>query len=168
MLGLLIAALMLAPFGVGSLLPAEYEGRATRSFAVPPEVLWAAATDPVEHPIGGRIVSRVEELAGESGEPALCTWREVMGNTWMDARVVAEDAPRSRTVELRDATEPWVTRWELTVEALPGGSSATVVQTIRIDRGGLQAPLMRWALFLGGADKAPAQFLTLLAMDVTP
>src|SRR5262245_61722115 len=81
-----IAALVVVPYALGWLLPAEYSSSGSLDIPAPPDAVWRALNDYERHPMTGSARRRTESLdVGPTGP----VWREDMGSSIVTVRTTA-------------------------------------------------------------------------------
>ena len=152
---LLLAALYL----LGWFLPEQVKGESEVFIPKSPEVVWAALTDPETYPLSAKMCRKVEMLAAEGG---LSAWREDIGSSLLENKVVATEELTRLVRESRDTVAPVTMHSECTIESGNGGCTIRFKATTTVKNGTWCAPLFRVTLRLmpnGG----PKAYLKMLA-----
>ncbi|MEZ6194747.1 MAG: SRPBCC family protein [Planctomycetota bacterium] len=154
----LVAILLL----VGLALPEDFAYEVEREIAVPPAAVWAALHDPSSHPLGGRQCRGVSLLAEPGGSFA---WREDLGASRVDYRVVESSEPRRLSFEAKDDVVPMSFRADLELEPTAAGTRVRVRVKGAIRRGTFHVPFFRLAIHLGAARKGLDDWLGRVGED---
>jgi hypothetical protein len=145
--GIVIVALIVLVFLVGSLLPEKFESEVKLTINRPPEEVWAATQDFERHPIGGKMIKRVERQPDENGLPV---WTEDMGETQLHVRTLEADAPKLWKFTVEDRVVKMSFESENRIEPAAGGSRIHGVSRMSLPLKSWHAPLFRIILRISG------------------
>ena len=145
LLASILAAVIGAPFVIGSFLPERYEARTRLRLASPPEKVFDMIADVQRNPMTGGMMQRIERLA--AGDDGLPRWREVLTSSEVVVETDALERPSLVRRRMRDTIVPMTSVSETRIERAEGGGSlvtATTVTTIR--SGAWQTPVFRFMM----------------------
>ncbi len=159
-----IAAMVLVPFVVGSLLPRDFEVFARRRIDADAERIWAELNDYRNNPASGRMCRGVEPLPDSNGLPA---WREDLGSTKTRNTIVVSDPPQRLVRRMEDEVVPLRVECEYRISPADRGCDVTSMARGTIDRGTWHVPFFRFIIHVfGGIRKGQEQYLNAIAARV--
>ncbi len=150
----IVAALVLVPFIIGSLLPQRYEGQTEAFLAQAPEDVWVALQNYESHPMTGKMMKSVEALPKTEWVDDLPGWVEDMGHgERITVKTVEADRPVRLVREMASAAMPMTSRWVYTLEEADGGCNLTMHGETHIRSGSWMVPIFRFMMVVGGGVK---------------
>ncbi len=146
--------LALAAF-IGSRLPQSHHASLEKSFAGPPEAIWAAITDVEAFPSWRAGVTRVQRLPDRNGWPV---WVEEGRSGKLTLAVERMDPPRILVGRIADPGLPFGGTWTYEVTPEPAGSRLRITED-----GEIYNPMFRFmASFVFGYDGTIRSYMTSL------
>lgn len=150
----IVAAIVLVPFIVGSMLPQRYEGQTRAFLAQSPDKVWDALLNYESHPMTGKMMKSVEALPKTEWTDDLPAWVEDMGH---GERITVKTVEADRAVrlvrEMASAAMPMTSRWVYTLEPAEGGCNLTIQGETFIRSGTWMVPIFRFMMTVGGGVK---------------
>jgi len=127
----------------------------SKTFSVPPEVIWSAMTDVAAFPSWRAGVTRVERLPDRNGYPV---WMEEGRSGKMTMAVERMEPPRVLVARIADPKLPFGGTWTYEITPDAGGSRLTITEN-----GEIYNPLFRFmARFIFGYEGTIQSYLSSL------
>jgi len=140
---------------IGSRLGQSHRASVSKTFSVPPEVIWSAMTDVAAFPSWRAGVTRVERLPDRNGYPV---WMEEGRSGKMTMAVERMEPPRVLVARIADPKLPFGGTWTYEITPDPGGSRLTITEN-----GEIYNPLFRFmARFIFGYEGTIQSYLSSL------
>lgn len=137
LMGVLALALVAALAAlIGSRLGQSHRASMTKTFPVPPDVIWSSITDVESFPSWRSDVTRVERLPDRNGKPV---WIEEGRSGKITLAVERMEAPRILVGRIADPNLPFGGTW--TYEIAPDGAGSRLTIT---ENGEVHNPLFRF------------------------
>ena len=137
LMGVLALALVAALAAlIGSRLEQSHRASMTKTFPVPPDVIWSSITDVESFPSWRSDVTRVERLPDRNGKPV---WIEEGRSGKITLAVERMEAPRILVGRIADPNLPFGGTW--TYEIAPDGAGSRLTIT---ENGEVHNPLFRF------------------------
>jgi uncharacterized protein YndB with AHSA1/START domain len=150
-LGLVVALAAM----IGSRLGQSHRASVSKTFPVPPEVIWSAMTDVAAFPSWRAGVTRVERLPDRNGYPV---WMEEGRSGKMTMAVERMEPPRVLVARIADPKLPFGGTWTYEITPDAGGSRLTITEN-----GEIYNPLFRFmARFIFGYEGTIQSYLSSL------
>jgi uncharacterized protein YndB with AHSA1/START domain len=140
---------------IGSRLGQSHRASVSKTFPVPPEVIWSAMTDVAAFPSWRAGVTRVERLPDRNGYPV---WMEEGRSGKMTMAVERMEPPRVLVARIADPKLPFGGTWTYEITPDAGGSRLTITEN-----GEIYNPLFRFmARFIFGYEGTIQSYLSSL------
>ena len=140
---------------IGSRLGQSHRASVSKTFSVPPEMIWSAMTDVAAFPSWRAGVTRVERLPDRNGYPV---WMEEGRSGKMTMAVERMEPPRVLVARIADPKLPFGGTWTYEITPDAGGSRLTITEN-----GEIYNPLFRFmARFIFGYEGAIHSYLSSL------
>ena len=140
---------------IGSRLGQSHRTSVSKTFPVPPEVIWSAMTDVAAFPSWRAGVTRVERLPDRNGYPV---WMEEGRSGKMTMAVERREPPRVLVARIADPKLPFGGTWTYEITPDAGGSRLTITEN-----GEIYNPLFRFmARFIFGYEGTIQSYLSSL------
>ena len=140
---------------IGSRLGQSHRTSVSKTFSVPPEVIWSAMTDVAAFPSWRAGVTRVERLPDRNGYPV---WMEEGRSGKMTMAVERMEPPRVLVARIADPKLPFGGTWTYEITPDAGGSRLTITEN-----GEIYNPLFRFmARFIFGYEGTIQSYLSSL------
>ncbi|HTH00599.1 MAG TPA: SRPBCC family protein [Vicinamibacterales bacterium] len=140
---------------IGSRLGQSHRTSVSKTFPVPPEVIWSAMTDVAAFPSWRAGVTRVERLPDRNGYPV---WMEEGRSGKMTMAVERMEPPRVLVARIADPKLPFGGTWTYEITPDAGGSRLTITEN-----GEIYNPLFRFmARFIFGYEGTIQSYLSSL------
>lgn len=159
---IVIVSLIVLIFLIGSLLPENFATEVKLTINRPPEEVWAATQNFERHPIGGKATKRVERQPDENGLPV---WVEDLGQTKLDVKTLAADAPTHWKFTVEDRVVRMKFESENHIEPAAGGSRIHGVTRMSLPLRSWHVPIFRIILRISG-NAGARDYWTNLAHDL--
>lgn len=147
----IVLLLILTPFVAGRFMPRDFHESAEVVIPRPIDEVWAAIQDVSRYPISSSMTRGTERLPDADGRPA---WREDIGSSRINYRVVELSPPSRRVIEGRDAVVPMTMRSTCELTAVEGGTRVRVETDVHLDDGTWHVPVFRFLLTVTGGIKS--------------
>jgi uncharacterized protein YndB with AHSA1/START domain len=110
---------------IGSRLGQSHRASVSKTFPVPPEVIWSAMTDVAAFPSWRAGVTRVERLPDRNGYPV---WMEEGRSGKMTMALERMEPPRVLVARIADPKLPFGGTWTYEITPDAGGSRLTITE----------------------------------------
>lgn len=153
----IVLLLILTPFVAGRFMARDFSAAGETVVPRPIDEVWNAMQDPARFPISARMTRASERLPDADGRPA---WREDIGSSKIDYRLVESAPPARRVIEGRDAVVPMSMRSTYELTAVDGGTRVKAQTSVHLDDGTWHVPVFRFLLTVtGGVQSGLNQYL---------
>lgn len=150
----IIAAVVVLPIIIGSLMPTRYVGETKVFLPKSPSEVWSELQDYKSHPMTGKMMKTAEALPESEWVSGLPAWMEDMGHgERITVTTVGADPPLQMVREMVSASMPMTSRWDYSLTEVDGGCELTMHGETNIRRGSLMVPIFRVMMVLGGGVK---------------
>lgn len=157
----LVVLLVIVPFGIGALLPSEFEVQAQAHLDVPPERVWAALNDHARAPFSAGMCRATMPANSTNGLPA---WREDIGSSVILVRTLESEAPTRLVRHAADDGSGMTIQCEYRLAPTTSGCDLAVDARGSIAGGGFQSPIFRFLIHVaGGARNGQVDYLKSVA-----
>ncbi len=160
----LVIALTLTPWAVGSFLGDDYASELRVHIHRDPSTVWASVLDYERNPINSSAVLRVVNLESEDGLPA---WEEEMSQNSATVQTVELLEGRRVVREMVSFDGLMQTRWELELSEVDGGCELRLHQEVHVSATGMIGAHLRFVLrFMNNVETGPRLYLERLSQEL--
>jgi hypothetical protein len=153
----IVLLLVLTPFVAGRFMARDFAAAGETVVPRPIDEVWGAMQDSTRFPISARMTRSSERLPDVDGQVA---WREDIGSSKINYRVLESSAPTRRVIEGRDAIVPMTMHSTYELTAVEGGTRVRAETQVHLDDGTWHVPVFRFLMTVtGGVQSGLNQYL---------
>ena len=159
--------IVLLPFLLGMISPAQYTATVTGVIDASPEDVFRHIENVQDNPGAGAMARSVDLLPEQEWEDGRRTWIEDIGSTRIRVETVESVEPTRIVRDLQDQVVPMRARWTIDLAPMGDGTHVTATNVTTISKGTWHVPLFRFLMrFMNGARRGVVHYLTRLGKSL--